>query len=167
MGLSLSTGHWTCSLYVCTYRKPEGITYLVLIVWISNHTDKQKNSCNRYYKISMFDTEAFVQYLRIKNAGVPEDAGWRAKHVRFIAYRKNDIATHRIFRYDTQHYSSSIYDHHQFCQDTMKLPNNIYVPASKHLINACLNLFRPGWNGWNGTRLLVVVRSIPSCLCPF
>ena len=34
-------------------------------------------------------------------------------------------------------------------------------------LSACLNLFRPGWNGWNGTRLLVVVRSIPSCLCPF
>ena len=31
---------------------------------------------------------------------------------------------------------------------------------------ATLNLFRPGWNGWNGTRLLVVVASIPSCLCP-
>ena len=27
----------------------------------------------------------------------------------------------------------------------------------------CLNLFRPGWNEWNGTRLLVVVRSIPTC----
>ena len=28
----------------------------------------------------------------------------------------------------------------------------------------CLNFIRPGWNGWKGTRLLVVVRSIPSCL---
>ena len=28
-------------------------------------------------------------------------------------------------------------------------------------------LVRPGWNGWNGTRLLVVVRSIPSRLYPF
>ena len=34
-------------------------------------------------------------------------------------------------------------------------------------LRACLNLFRPGWNGWNGTRLLVVVLSIPTCLCPF
>ena len=34
-------------------------------------------------------------------------------------------------------------------------------------VRACLHLFRPGWDGWNGTRLLVVVRFIPSCLCPF
>ena len=34
-------------------------------------------------------------------------------------------------------------------------------------LRACLNLFQPGWNGWNGTRLLVVVRSIPSRLRPF
>ena len=34
-------------------------------------------------------------------------------------------------------------------------------------VRACLILFRPGWNGWNGARLLVVVRSVPSCLCPF
>ena len=31
-------------------------------------------------------------------------------------------------------------------------------------VRACLNLFGPGWNGWNGPRLLVVVSSIPSCL---
>ena len=36
-----------------------------------------------------------------------------------------------------------------------------------YMVRACLMLFRRGWNGWNGTRLLVVVRSIPSCLCPF
>ena len=35
------------------------------------------------------------------------------------------------------------------------------------VLRACLNLLRLGWNGWNGTRLLVVVRSIPSCWCPF
>ena len=34
-------------------------------------------------------------------------------------------------------------------------------------LRACINLFRPGWNCWNGTRLLVAVRSISSCLCPF
>ena len=34
-------------------------------------------------------------------------------------------------------------------------------------LRTCFNLFRPGWNGWNGTRLTVVVRSIRSCLCPF
>ena len=31
-------------------------------------------------------------------------------------------------------------------------------------IRPCLNFIRPSWNGWNGTRLFVVVRSIPSCL---
>ena len=35
------------------------------------------------------------------------------------------------------------------------------------MFRACLDLFRPGWNGWNGSRLFVVVCSIPSCLCPF
>ena len=34
-------------------------------------------------------------------------------------------------------------------------------------LRACLNLFRPGCDFCNGTRLLVIVRSIPSCLCPF
>ena len=42
-----------------------------------------------------------------------------------------------------------------------------YDLAHQLVIRACLNFFRPGWNGWNGTRLLVVVRSISSCLCPF
>ena len=35
------------------------------------------------------------------------------------------------------------------------------------IVRVCLNFIRPCWNGWNGTRLFVVVRSIPSCLCPY
>ena len=31
----------------------------------------------------------------------------------------------------------------------------------------CLTFIRPSWNGWNGTRLFVVVRSIPSCFQVF
>ena len=31
----------------------------------------------------------------------------------------------------------------------------------------CLNFIRPSWNGWNGTRLFVVVRSIPTCFQVF
>ena len=30
-------------------------------------------------------------------------------------------------------------------------------------VRVCLNFIRPGWNRRNGTRLFVVVRSIPSC----
>ena len=48
------------------------------------------------------------------------------------------------------------------------LESNRYpkITPETSVVRACLNLFRPGWNGWNGTRL-VVVRFIPSCLCPF
>ena len=34
-------------------------------------------------------------------------------------------------------------------------------------LTACLNSFRLGWNGWNGTRLLVGVGSILRSLCRF
>ena len=37
----------------------------------------------------------------------------------------------------------------------------------KTTLRVCPNLFRPGWNGWNGTRLFVVVRSIPTCFQVF
>ena len=47
------------------------------------------------------------------------------------------------------------------------LYNSFCGNSSLQVVRACLNLCRPGWNGWNGTRLLEVVRSIPSCLCPF
>ena len=35
------------------------------------------------------------------------------------------------------------------------------------LVRVCLNFIRPSWNGWNGTRLFVVVRSIPTCFQVF
>ena len=34
-------------------------------------------------------------------------------------------------------------------------------------MRVCLNFIRPSWNGWNGTRLFVVVRSIPTCFQVF
>ena len=37
-------------------------------------------------------------------------------------------------------------------------------PQSTQLMRACLNLFRPGWNGWNGTRLRTRGRSFHSML---
>ena len=51
----------------------------------------------------------------------------------------------------------------------MQIPFVLSCLATRHraLMKVCLNLFRPGWNGWNWTRLLVVVRSIPSSFCPF
>ena len=42
------------------------------------------------------------------------------------------------------------------------VPSTIARRVAPCVLRACLNVFRPGWNGWNGTRLLVVVRSIPS-----
>ena len=36
------------------------------------------------------------------------------------------------------------------------------IEASLCALRACLSSFRSGWNGWNGTRLFVVVRSIPT-----
>ena len=35
------------------------------------------------------------------------------------------------------------------------------------VLRVCLNFIRPSWNGWNGARLLVVVRSIPTCFQVF
>ena len=35
------------------------------------------------------------------------------------------------------------------------------------ILRPCLNFIRPSWNGWNGTRLFVVVRSIPTCFQVF
>ena len=49
----------------------------------------------------------------------------------------------------------------------IKYADGYLFPIAVLRLRACLNLFRPGWYGWNGTRLLVVVRSILSCLCPF
>ena len=43
----------------------------------------------------------------------------------------------------------------------------VYLCELSINVRACLNLFRPGWNDLNGTRLFVVDRSITSCLCPF
>ena len=34
-------------------------------------------------------------------------------------------------------------------------------------LRPCLNFIRPSWNGWNGTSLFVVVRSIPTCFQVF
>ena len=34
-------------------------------------------------------------------------------------------------------------------------------------LRVCLNFIRPSWNGWNGTRLFVAVRSIPPCFQVF
>ena len=47
----------------------------------------------------------------------------------------------------------------------IRVPSGSFGIAQQGLLfeGVCLNLFRPGWNDWNGTRLLVVVRSIPTC----
>ena len=49
-------------------------------------------------------------------------------------------------------------------------PRTCDRPASGHSVSplrVCLNFIRPSWNGWNGTRLFVVVRSIPTCFQVF
>ena len=40
----------------------------------------------------------------------------------------------------------------------------VYLCELSINVRACLNLFRPGWNDLNGTRLFVVDRSITSCV---
>ena len=39
--------------------------------------------------------------------------------------------------------------------------------GEEEVFRPCLNFIRPSWNGWNGTRLFVVVRSIPTCFQVF
>ena len=46
------------------------------------------------------------------------------------------------------------------------LPLNHPFSYMKYL-RVSLNFIRPSWNGWNGTRLFVVVRSIPTCFQVF
>ena len=41
---------------------------------------------------------------------------------------------------------------------------DVYLVAG---MRVCLNFIRLSWNGWNGTRLFVVVRSIPTCFQVF
>ena len=54
----------------------------------------------------------------------------------------------------------------RLCSPTM-LYHLLHLLFRSILSWVCLNFIRPGWNGWNGTRPFVVVRSIPSCLCPY
>ena len=42
-------------------------------------------------------------------------------------------------------------------------PFGFWYPVDWRNLRVCLNFIRPRWNGWNGTRLFVVVRTIPSC----
>ena len=42
---------------------------------------------------------------------------------------------------------------------------NTRVNTRPHRV--CINFIRPSWNGWNGTSLFVIVRSIPTCFQVF
>ena len=91
-----------------------------------------------------------------------------ASHMMLVllyGYEKKDFF-HGLYGYENKEFFHCRIN----TQTIIKFPDKLIgkgCPTTAAVLRVCLNFIRPSWNGWNGTRLFVVVRSIPTCFQVF